>query len=339
MNLEEAEIRMASHKAQDQGEQILSNDAYIQYAAMIKNAAKHWRRTFCEAGSIWQPVVFLTPATLVLFVFAYWPLLQDVWLSFHLWNMISPAMKFVGLQNYFQLVTSAEFIKIITNTVLYIVVLLLVNFLLPYLLSFMMAHLLKRFSFFYRSALFAPSTVSLAVASILFLWIFNPLAGPLSILLSAVGLESPRWFKEPVLVVIVIGLIIGWKVFGYNLILLLSAMVDVPKELIEAARIENASDWQLFRYIIVPMTSSTALYVFVITIVFGLQYVLVPVNMLTQGGPDQGSTNLVYIVYQYGFVFFQTGKAAAFAILSMVIYALFLMLKTKVLDKKVHYEN
>ena len=104
-------------------------------------------------------------------------------------------------------------------------------------------------------------------------------------------------------------------------------MVDVPKELIEAARLENASNWQLFRRIIVPMTSSTALYVFVITVVFGLQYVLVPVNMLTQGGPDQGSTNLVYIVYQYGLVFFQIGKASAFAILTMLLYAFFLIIK------------
>ena len=88
-----------------------------------------------------------------------------------------------------------------------------------------------------------------------------------------------------------------------------------------------------------PLTSSTALYVFVITVVFGLQYVLVPVSMLTQGGPDQGSTNLVYIVYQYGFVFFQTGKAAALAIVTMLVFAVFLVLKHRVLDKRVHYEN
>lgn len=287
----------------------------------------------------WQSALFLAPAIILLFLFSYWPLLQDAWLSFYSWNMISPTMKFVGLQNYLQVLSSAELIKILINTAIYIAVLVVVNFLLPYILSFIMAHRLNRLSFFYRSALFIPSTISLAVASILFLWIFNPLAGPVNILLSGIGLESPRWFKESGLVIVVIGLIIGWKVFGYNLILLTAAMVDIPKELIEAARLENASNWQLFRRIIVPMTSSTALYVFVITVVFGLQYVLVPVNMLTQGGPDQGSTNLVYIVYQYGFVFFQIGKASAFAILTMLLYACFLVIKTKVLDKKVYYEN
>jgi sn-glycerol 3-phosphate transport system permease protein len=253
--------------------------------------------------------------------------------------MVSPNMKFIGLQNYLQLISGPELIKVLANTLIYIVILVIVNFLLPYLLSFVMAHRIHRFSFFYRSILFIPSTLSLAVASIIFLWIFNPLAGPISLLLSTIGLNSPSWFKDPSFVIMAISLIIGWKVFGYNLIVLFSAMVAVPMDLIEAAKLENASNWHIFRHIIIPITSPTALYVFVITIVFGLQYVLVPVNMLTQGGPDQGSTNLVYIVYQYGFVFFQTGKAAAFAVLTMLVYAVFLVIKSKFLNKLVHYEN
>lgn len=287
----------------------------------------------------WRPALFLAPAVIVSLLFSYWPLLQDIWLSFHSWNMVSPNMKFIGLQNYLQLISGPELLKVLSNTFLYITILVSINFLLPYLLSFVMAHRIHRFSFFYRSLLFIPSTLSLAVASIIFLWIFNPLAGPISLLLSTIGLDSPSWFKDPSFVIMAISFIIGWKVFGYNLIVLFSAMVAVPMDLIEAAKLENASNWHIFRHIIVPITSPTALYVFVITIVFGLQYVLVPINMLTQGGPDQGSTNLVYIVYQYGFVFFQTGKASAFAVLTMLVYAGFLVIKSKFLNKLVHYEN
>lgn len=289
--------------------------------------------------SLNQPAPYLAPAAVILVIFVYLPLLQDLWLSVNSWNMVSPTMKFVGLDNFIAIAVSPDLPKVLANTLLYIIVLLVLNFALPYLFSFVLAQCMARGSFFYRAALFVPSTISLAVASILFLWVFNPLAGPISIILSGFGWESPRWFKEEGLVVLVIGLIIGWKVFGYNLIVFLAAMVDVPKELIEAAKLENASNWHIFRRIILPMTSSTALYVFVITIVFGLQYVLVPVNMLTQGGPDQASTNIVYIIYQYGFTFFQTGKAAAFAMVTMLIYAVFLVFKTRVLDKRVHYEN
>ena len=287
----------------------------------------------------WQAFLFLLPSVFFFAVFSYWPLLQNLYLSFFSWNMVSPNMKFVGLDNYVSVLGSEELIKILVNTVVFVAIMLVLNFVLPYLFSFVLGHLIERGKGFYRSALFMPATLSLAVASILFLWIYNPLAGPLSIVLSWFDVESPRWFKENWLVIFAICTIIGWKVFGYNLIVMLAAMLAVPKEMIEAAKLENASNWQIFKQIIVPMTSSTAIYVFTITVVFGLQYVLVPVNMLTQGGPDQGSSNLVYIIYQYAFVFFQTGKSAAFAIITMVCYIAFLLVRNKYLEKKVYYEN
>lgn len=287
----------------------------------------------------WHAFLFLLPSIFFFVVFSYWPLLQNLYLSFFSWNMVSPNMKFVGIENYTAVLGSEELIKILANTVVFVAIMLVLNFVLPYLFSFVLGHLIERGKGFYRSTLFMPATLSLAVASILFLWIYNPLAGPLSIVLSWFDLESPRWFKENWLVIFAICTIIGWKVFGYNLIVMLAAMLAVPKEMIEAAKLENASNWQIFKQIIVPMTSSTAIYVFTITVVFGLQYVLVPVNMLTQGGPDQGSSNLVYIIYQYAFVFFQTGKSAAFAIITMICYIAFLLFRTKYLEKKVYYEN
>ena len=286
-----------------------------------------------------QAALYLLPAGLVVLVFFYWPLLQNAYLSLFSWNMVSPNMKFVGAENFSVIFASPELWKILLNTVLFVVIMLVLNFVLPYIYSFILGHVVTRWSSFYRSALFLPSTLSLAVASILFLWIYNPLAGPLQIILSWFSLESPRWFKEDYLVIFAICTIIGWKVFGYNMIVMLAAMVAVPKELIEAAKLENASNWTIFRKIILPMTSSTAIYVFTITVVFGLQYVLVPVNMLTQGGPDQGSSNLVYIIYQYAFTFFQTGRSAAYAVITMVCYLLFLFVKNKYLEKKVYYEN
>lgn len=286
-----------------------------------------------------EALLYIFPAAALFLIFFYWPLLQNIYLSFFSWNMVSPTMKFVGIENFTELLASAELLKILLNTVLFVAIMLVLNFVLPYIYSFVLGHLVHRWNAFYRSALFLPSTLSLAVASILFLWIYNPLAGPLSIILGWFDMESPRWFKENYLVIFAICTIIGWKVFGYNLIIMLAAMVAVPREMIEAAKLENASNWVIFKKIILPMTSSTAIYVFTITVVFGLQYVLVPVNMLTQGGPDQGSSNLVYIIYQYAFTFFQTGKSAAYAVITMVCYMAFLYVKNKYLEKKVYYEN
>ena len=286
-----------------------------------------------------EALLYIFPAAALFLIFFYWPLLQNIYLSFFSWNMVSPTMKFVDIENFTELLASAELLKILLNTVLFVAIMLVLNFVLPYIYSFVLGHLVHRWNAFYRSALFLPSTLSLAVASILFLWIYNPLAGPLSIILGWFDMESPRWFKENYLVIFAICTIIGWKVFGYNLIIMLAAIVAVPREMIEAAKLENASNWVIFKKIILPMTSSTAIYVFTITVVFGLQYVLVPVNMLTQGGPDQGSSNLVYIIYQYAFTFFQTGKSAAYAVITMVCYLAFLYVKNKYLEKKVYYEN
>jgi len=286
-----------------------------------------------------EALVYLIPSIILFLVFFYWPLIQNIYLSFFSWNMVSPTMKYVGFKNFADILSSPELIKIMINTVLFIGFMLVLIFVLPYFYSYILGHLIKKWNNFYRSALFLPATLSLAVASILFLWIYNPLAGPINIILSAFDITSPRWFKENYLVIFAICTIIGWKFFGYNLIIMLAAMVAVPKEMIEAAKLENASNWVIFKKIILPMTSSTAIYVFTITVVFSLQHVLVPVNMLTQGGPDQGSSNLVYIVYQYGFTFFQTGKAAAYAVITMFVYMAFLYVKNKYLEKKVYYEN
>lgn len=282
---------------------------------------------------------YLIPSIVLFLVFFYWPLIQNIYLSFFSWNMVSPTMKYVGFKNFTDILSSPELIKIMINTVFFIGFMLILIFVLPYFYSYILGHLIKKWNNFYRSALFLPATLSLAVASILFLWIYNPLAGPINIILSAFDITSPRWFKENYLVIFAICTIIGWKFFGYNLIIMLAAMVAVPKEMIEAAKLENASNWVIFKKIILPMTSSTAIYVFTITVVFSLQHVLVPVNMLTQGGPDQGSSNLVYIVYQYAFTFFQTGKAAAYAVITMFVYMAFLYVKNKYLEKKVYYEN
>ena len=121
-----------------------------------------------------EAFLYLLPAAVLFIVFFYWPLLQNIYLSFFSWNMVSPNMTFVGLENFTHILGSAELIKILINTVLFVVIMLILNFVLPYIYSFILGHLVHKWSAFYRSALFLPSTLSLAVASILFLWIYNP---------------------------------------------------------------------------------------------------------------------------------------------------------------------
>jgi len=282
--------------------------------------------------------LYLLPAIVIFSVFMVWPIIYDIYLSFFEWNMVSPNKRFIGLDNYKALLTDDNFMKALGNTAIYVLLMLFFCFVIPYLLSYILGKLVSKGSTVYRALLFFPSLLSLAVAAIIFMWLFNSVSGPVAELFKLMGSESPKWFTASGYVIFILSVITAWRCFGYNLIIFLAAIVEVPVELIEAAKLEGASNWRIFWKIVLPLTSSTALYVFIVTFVMGLQYVYTPIHMITKGGPNQASTNLVYVIYQYGFRFFQTGRAAAVAIISLVIF-LFVLYLQKRLERMVHYEN
>ncbi|MFV0580295.1 MAG: carbohydrate ABC transporter permease [Fusobacterium ulcerans] len=284
-------------------------------------------------------IILLVPAMSIFTVFVFWPILRTIYLSFFDWNMISRNKKFVMLDNYTGILTDPVIYKSLGNTFLYIIFLGIFNFILPYIFAYALALLISKLKSFYRAMIFFPSIISLVVASLIFLWLFNPMSGPISKVYEIFGIESPFWLKTNGLVILLVSIITAWKIFGYNLILLLAGILEVPTEMIESAKIDKLSNFQIFIYIVLPMTSSTALYVSIMTVVYGLQQVFVPINVLTQGGPNNGSTNLVYSIYQYAFTFFQTGRASALAIITTLFFFILISLKIKILEKGVYYEN
>lgn len=283
-------------------------------------------------------VLLLAPATLFFLVFVVWPVLYNVYLSFLDWNMVSPTKEFVGVTNYAKLVADAEFIQALKNSFWYIAILMVTIFAFPYFLSFAMIHLVDRGQQTYRSILFFPSLISLSVGSTVFLFLFRFVGGPINSILEVFGIEAINWFNTGGMVMLVMALIVTWKTFGYNLLIFLAAVLEVPAELIEAAKLEKASKWTIFWRIIFPLTSSTAFYVFVITFTYALSQVFTPISIITQGGPNNRSTNLVYLIYDYAFNTFQSGRAAATAVITLVM-VLFVVVLYQALEKKVHYEN
>lgn len=282
--------------------------------------------------------LLITPATIVFLVFIVWPILYNLYLSFYEWNMVSPNKAYVGMQNYRNLLSDSSFLRSLLNTGLYVLILLATSFVFPYLLSYAMVHLIDKGQQVYRSILFFPSLVSLAVGSSIAFFLFNYLAGPVNDLLSKAGIRGPNWINTGGYVLFVLALVATWKSFGYNLIIFLAAVLEVPAELIEAAKLEKASKAKIFFRIILPLTSSTAFYVFVVTFSYALSYLFTPISIITQGGPNDKSTNLVYQIYQYAFLNFQSGRAAATAVVTLIM-VIFIVVLYQALEKKVHYEN
>lgn len=283
--------------------------------------------------------LLILPAFIAFAVFMFWPLIRTFYLSFFEWNMIKPTKEFVGFNNYIALFRDPIIYKIMGNTVIYILILLLLNCVAPYVLAFVLAHVIKKGKGFYKSAFFLPNVVSLVVGSILYLWLLNPISGPVAIIAQNLGLEMPIWSKTDGLVIVVLSLITSWKVFGYNFIVVLAGISGISSEVIEAAKLDKVPMYKIFFDIVVPMSSATGIYIFIMTIVQGLQYVFTPIKVITQGGPNYASSNAIYQTYHEAFTLYRTGTASALAMITMVLFIGLLVLEFKFVEKGVYYEN
>lgn len=284
-------------------------------------------------------LLFILPSLVAFIIFMFWPLAYTFYLSFFKWNMVSPDKVAVGMKNYITLLKEPETRQIFVNTLIYLVVLVTLNFIIPYILAFINSFIIKKNKSLYRALIFIPSLISLVVGAMVFQWIFNPVSGPISASLSNFGIVMPTWSKTNILVIFVISLVASYKAFGYNFLVLLSGVGSVSNELIETARLEKTPNRKIFTKIVIPLTSSSAIYILIMSIVQGLQYVFTPIQVLTQGGPDNASSNIIYKGYQEAFTFYSTGKSSAMSVITMILFLVLLFIEFKYVEKGVYYEN
>lgn len=298
---------------------------------------KKLRQTKREQLLAWT---FILPALAVFLVFMFWPLAYTFYLSFFKWNMVAPTKTFVGLKNYISLLKDKVTLQLLLNTLLYILILVVFNFVIPYILAFINTFMMKKKAkSVYKIFIFMPSLISLVVGAIVLQWIFNPISGPIAAVLSKIGITIPSWSKTQGLVILVISLVATYKAFGYNFLVLLAGVGSVSTELIEAARLDKTPYRKIFTQIVRPITSSSAIYILIMSIVQGMQYVFTPIKVLTQGGPDNASSNIIYGGYKEAFTFYDTGRSSALSIITMIIFLVLLFLEFKYVEKGVYYEN
>lgn len=171
-----------------------------------------------------EPLLYLFPVIIIYAIFMVWPIIHNIYLSTLQWNMVSPNKVFVGLRNFQTIFKDPQFPLILQNTVIYVLIMLVLNFVIPYLIAYILAQLIRSGNHFYRSIFFFPSLLSLAVASIIFMWLLTPLGGPLTELLKIVGIKAPNWFNTPYYVLVALSIITAWRCFGFNLIIFIGAI-------------------------------------------------------------------------------------------------------------------
>lgn len=293
------------------------------------------RRTFHHLA----PWIFAGPAVIAVIVFLYGPMLASLALSFLDWNLLSPDIRFAGTDNYRAIAASHDFRVSAWNTVLYCLILIPAQIVVPLVLAVILYSLRgSPLSPLYRGALFLPTIVAYSVAGVAWSWLLNPVNGLFNEILTSLGLPRSRWHHDPDLALWAVSAVTFWKNFGLNMLLWLAALTTIPAQLIEAARIDGASARRIFFDIKLPLISPTAFFIAVTTLFSVLDDIVGVVDVLTGGGPAGRSSNLLYFLWQKGLVFFQFGAASATAMVIIVAVLIVTWLQFAMIERRVHYK-
>lgn len=278
------------------------------------------RRRNLNRGDAMTGWLYVTPQVLGVLAFVVYPMVAVSWFSLNEWRVLGNTFRFVGTENYERLFADPSFHDSLRATVVFSIGLVVCNVVLALLLAVLLNQKLPGTTVF-RTLFFSPVVVSLVAWSIV--WSFLLQAdGGINGALSIVGIDGPNWLREGPTAMLAAIVVQVFKGVGLNMILFLAALQTVPSETIEAARIDGAGGWRIFRSITLPLISPQILLVVIITVVGSLE-VFAQIAVLTSGGPGNSTTVLVYYLYQQAFQYNQFGYASAIA---MVLFAIVLIL-------------
>ncbi len=258
------------------------------------------------------------PALTAIVIFFVIPAMASLVLSFTDFDIYALAdlsnLRFVGFQNYERLVENPLFWKAMGNTLWFVV--LGVPFVVG--LSLFAAMLVNsrwlKWRPVWRIALFAPYVTTLVATAVVWRYLLHTRYGLVNYLLSLFGIAPIDWLGDPHASLPAILIFVGWKTFGYNMIIFLAALQTVPRELEEAARIDGAGWWTRLRHVTLPAIAPTVLLVSVLTVAAMFQLFAEP-YVMTQGGPAQSTVTILYFMYEEGFKWWNLGSGAAVAFL------------------------
>ena len=268
-----------------------------------------------EARAGWA---MASPALAAILLFFVLPAIASLFLSFTDFDIYALAdignLRFVGFQNYERLLENPLFWKAMTNTLLFVAVGT------PFIVALsLFAAMLVNSRWLtwrpvWRVALFAPYVTTLVATAVVWRYLLHTRYGLLNYLLSFFGVPPVDWLGSPTASLPAILLFVGWKTFGYNMIIFLAALQTVPRELDEAARIDGAGWLTRLRHVTLPAIAPTMLLVSVLTVAGMFQLFAEP-YVMTQGGPAQSTVTILYFMYEEGFKWWNLGSGAAVAFL------------------------
>ncbi len=264
------------------------------------------------------PWLFLAPYLIIFLAFFLLPALWSALLSVTDWKIVGTP-HFVGLRNYARLLSDPLFFTSVRNTVVYTAVIVPLMAVVGLGLALLLNQPLRG-RVLTRTVVFASYVVMVSVVGIIWRWVLDPTgAGIVNYYLGKLSVAPQPWLAAPETAMLSIIIATMWWTAGYNMVMYLAGLQDIPVSLREAVRIDGASAWQEFRHLTLPMLKPVTFFVVVMSIAKSFQ-VFGQIYVMTQGGPSNSTLTIVNYLYVVGFTWFEMGYAAAIA------YALFALL-------------
>lgn len=265
-------------------------------------------------------VAMFLPAAVLILAFLIIPIVLTFILAFTDTRLVSPVPgKFIGLVNFENLFTDATFWAALRNTIIFTIVVVPVQSALALVVAVLVNSKVRGTTFF-RTIYFLPVVTSIVVVSMLWLFLYQK-NGLINVLLARVGIQGPDWLGDPHWALFAIIVMSIWQAMGFHMIIWLSGLQTIPAELYEAAALDGASRWQQFANVTWPGLRATRTFI-LITITIAAFGLFAQINVMTQGGPLNSTTTLVFEAVRTGFQQQQTGYASA---ISMVFFVLVLI--------------
>ncbi len=281
------------------------------------------------------PYLLLLPQLVITAVFFFWPASQSIYQALFRQDPFGLRTTFVFLQNFVDVLRDPLYIEAVRVTAVFSVSVTVFVMTLALLFA-LMADRQIRGAQTYKTLLLWPYALAPAVAAVLWVFIFHPSIGLLGKALNGWGIKWDYQLNGTQALVLVI-LASAWKQISHNFLFFLAGLQSVPPNIVEAALIDGANSWKLFRKILFPLISPTTFYLITINLVFSFFDTFGVIHALTRGGPGRSTTTLMYKVYMDGYVNLNLGQSAAQSVILMLIVSGLVWVQFRSMEGRVHY--
>jgi multiple sugar transport system permease protein len=270
----------------------------------------------------WWGIAFIAPSFLIILIFKLIPVLVGLGISFTNWSVLAKPT-FAGLSNYAQLLTDPLVPKVAGNTAYYAALSVPLNVLISLALAVALNQKI-RFLAFFRTAYYLPVVTASVAVGVVWTWLLSN-TGIINTALINLGLKSVNFLNDPSIALTSVTLVDVWKNLGFNIIIFLAALQDVPEEMKDAARVDGAGSWSTFRHVVLPLITPAIFFTVMMGIIGSLQAFDLVYNMSLrhEGGPARATSTIGFYIWQNAFRYSKMGYAAT---LSYVLFVVLLAL-------------